>query len=201
MGETVPSSFIPRPSHLDFSASQRVTFLVVATLWRCTIPVELKYPTAGRPDPGDLQWGHHFSPGTGVSTLWRIEDPSAIRHPPSAIHCGTHPLNGVLQRRTIFVLTLGETYCTCKCIAMDTVWSSPSRHVGTFHAHTKCRSSAKLPELRSSRRRRCCIRQAATDGAGLGRCQPPATSSVRSKVDDLWRQVYYAADPEAPPLP
>lgn len=83
VGETIPSSFIPRPSHLDFSASQRVTFLVVATLWRCTIPVELKYPTAGRPDPGDLQWGHHFSPGTGVSTLWRIEDPSAIRHPPS----------------------------------------------------------------------------------------------------------------------
>lgn len=115
----------------------------------------------------------------GHRCLHALAHRRSICHPSSAIHCGTHPLNGVLQRRTIFVLSLGETYCTCKCIVMDTVSSSPSRHVGTFHAHTKCRSSAKLPELRSSRRRRCCIRQAATDGAGLGRCQPPSTPSHR----------------------
>lgn len=117
----------------------------------------------------------------GHQRLHALAHRRSICHPSSAIR---HPLwdppverGSPTSHHFCFVFGRNILYMQMHCHGHCFVVAIPSR--GNVPCAHKCRSSAKLPELRSSRRRRCCIRQAATDGAGLGRCQPPSTPSHR----------------------
>lgn len=152
---------------------------MVATLWRCTIPVELKYPTPGRPDPRGFAVGAPLF--AGRQRLHALAHRRSICHLPSAIHYRDPPVKRGSPTLQHFCFVFGRNilYMQMHCHGQCFVAAIPSR--GNVPCAHRCRSSTKTPEASFIPSPSLLVFVAATDGAGLGQCQPPPTPRHRPR--------------------